>query len=126
MLAQVSFAVVHATSRLITPGEPTFFALISSSSKRNGSQILSAKRSPQLVPVRTPGGVGSRCQPVRAIVRAVTATKHGPGLSSLHRVVSYVSAIEVWAVLMRLLSHYQRARSEEFAVVPLKRAALTR
>ena len=34
--------------------------------------------------------------------------------------------MEVWALLMRLPSHYQRARSEVFAVVPLWRAALTR
>ena len=84
---------------------------------------MSATRSPQLVPVTLQGGVGSRCQPARAVVRAVTATKHEPGLSPLHRVVSYGSAMEVWDLLMRL-SHNQRARSEAFAGVPLQRAAV--
>ena len=54
--------------------------------------ILSARTSPQLVPVTTRRGVGSRCQPAHAIGRAATATKHEPGLSPLHRVVSYGSA----------------------------------
>ena len=36
--------------------------------------------------------------------RAVTATKHEPGLSPLYRVDSHGSALEVWALLMRSLS----------------------
>ena len=39
-----------------------------------------------------------------------------------HSVVSYGSATEVWALLVRLCQ-YQRARGEVFAVVPLQRAA---
>ena len=50
--------------------------------------------------------------PARAIVRAVTVTKHEPGLSPSCRVVSYGSALEVC----------QGAGWEVFAVVPLKRA----
>ena len=57
---------------------------------------MSARRSPQSVPVTTQGGVGSRCQPAQAIAGAATATKHEPGMSPLHRVVSYGSATEVW------------------------------
>ena len=83
------------------------------------------RRSPQLVPVTPRGGVGSRCQPALAIARPVTATKHEPGLSPLCRVVSYDSAVEVWAFLVRLSPH-QRARSKVFAVVPPWRAAWTR
>ena len=56
--------------------------------------------------------------------RAVTATKHESGLSSC-RVVSYGSATEVRALPARLLSHYQRGRSDPLAVVPLLRAAVT-
>ena len=58
--------------------------------------VVSARRSPQLVPVTLSGGVGPRCQPAHAVVRAVTATKHEPGLSPSYRVVSYGSAMEVW------------------------------
>ena len=57
--------------------------------------------------------------------RAVTATKHEPGLWPACRVVSNGSAMEVWVLWMRLLSHYQRARGEVFAVVPLLRAAFS-
>ena len=64
----------------------------------------------QPFPDTTIGGVGSRCQPARAIARAATAMKHEPGLSPLYRVVSYGSAREVWALPMRLLSRYLRAR----------------
>ena len=64
--------------------------------------------------------------PARAIVRAVTATKHEAGFSPFCRVVSYGSAMEVWTLPTRLPSHYQRARSQLLAVVPLLRAALTR
>ena len=101
-------------------GWPMSFALIAS------SQILPATRSPQLVPVKMQGGVGSLCLSARAVVRAVTAEKHEPGLSPLYRVVSCDSAMEAWALLMRLLSHYQRARGVTFAVVPLLRAAWIR
>ena len=76
---------------------------------KQSSQNLSAKRSPQLVPVTTPGGVGSRCLPAHAVVRAVTATKHELGLSPIYRFVSYGSAMEVLALLLRL-SHCLRAR----------------
>ena len=62
---------------------------------KQGSRNLSARSSPQLAPVILQGGVGSRCHPSRAVVRDVTATKHEPGLSPLHRVVSYGSALEV-------------------------------
>ena len=61
---------------------------------------LSARRSPQHVPVTTPGRVGSRCQPAHAIERAATATKHEPGLSPSCRVVSYGSAMDVWALIV--------------------------
>ena len=83
---------------------------------------MSARRSPQLVPVTPRGGVWSRCPPARATVRAVTSTKHEPGLSPSYRVVSYGQALEVWTFLMR---HHQCARSEGFVVVPLQRAACT-
>ena len=78
-----------------------------------------------LIPVTPQSGVGSRSPPARTVVRAVTATKHEPGLSLSYRVVSYGLALEVWAFLVRL-SHCQRARSEVFAVVPLWRAAWIR
>ena len=65
---------------------------------KQSSRSLSARRSPQLAPVTLHGGVGSRCPPARAIVRAVTATKHEPGLSPSYRVVSYGSAMEVRAL----------------------------
>ena len=107
-------------------GWPMFFALPSSFSGKQSSRNLSARRSPHLIPVTTLGGVGSRCQPAHAIARAVTATKHEPGLSPSRRVVSYGSATEVWALLMRLLSHYQRARGEVFAMVALLRVAWIR
>ena len=81
-----------------------------------------ARSSPQLAPVTPQGG----CRPARAIVRAVTATKHELGLLPLHRVVSYGSTLEVRALLMRLSSHHQRARGEALAVVPPLRAAWTR
>ena len=93
---------------------------------KRSSQSLSARRSPQLVPVSSRGGVGSRCQPAHAIARPETATKHEPGLSPLYRVVSYGSTREVWALPLRLLSRYLRARGEAFAVVPLWRAARIR
>ena len=57
-------------------------------------------------------------------MRDVTATKHEPGLSPSYRVVSYGSAMEVWAHVVRL-SHCHRARSEGFAVAVL-RATLIR
>ena len=44
-------------------------------------------------PSRLRGGIGFRCPPARAVVRALTATRLG--LSSSHRVVSYGSAMEV-------------------------------
>ena len=53
--------------------------------------------------------VVSRCPPARAIVRAVTVTKHELGLSPFFRVVSYGSAAESRALPVRLLSHHQRA-----------------
>ena len=52
-------------------------------------------------------------------MRAVTATKHEPRLPPSYRVVSYGSALEVWALL-------QRARSEGLVVVPPQRAAWIR
>ena len=125
MLSQLSFAVVRDASRQIRAGGPRSLHRIPLSPKKQSSQKLSARRSPQLV-LATLQGVGSRCQPAHAVVRAATATKHEPGLSPSNRVVSYGSAMEVWALLMRLLSRYQRARSEVFAVVPLWRPALTR
>ena len=63
--------------------------------RKRSSRNLSARRSPQLVPSTTLGGVGSRRQPAHAIARAATATKHEPGLSPSCRVVSYGSALEV-------------------------------
>ena len=73
-----------------------FVALISS--------ILGEKRFTKFVSeeiatagaVTNEGGIGSRCPPARAIVRAVTATKHEPGLSPLYRAVWYGSAMEAW------------------------------
>ena len=73
---------------------------------------LSARRSPQLVPVTMQGGVGSRCLPARAVMRAITATKHEPGLSPSYSGASYGSAMEAWVRLMGLLlSHFQRERN---------------
>ena len=97
-----------------------FFAKMSSFfPEKQSSRNLSARRSPQLVPATPLGGVGSRCPIARAIVRAVTATKHEPRLPPSYRVVSYGSALEVWALL-------QRARSEGMSVVPPQRAAWIR
>ena len=110
ILAQLVLTTVH--------GGPFFPFFREKQSSRN----LSKKRSPQLVPVTPRGGVGSRCPPAHAIVRAVTTTKHEPGLSLSCRDVSCGSAMEVWALLVRL-SHCQRARSKIFTVVPLWRAA---
>ena len=64
------------------------FALLSFFPRRQSSRNLSAKRSLPLIPVTTLSGVGSRCQPAHATVRAATATKHELGLSHLNRVVS--------------------------------------
>ena len=69
---------------------------------RDGHRRNRRGHNPRLVPVTLRGGVGSRCPPARAIVRAVTATKHEPGLSPSHCVVSYGSALEVWALLVGL------------------------
>ena len=99
-------------------GWPLFFALMSFFLTKQSLRNLSARRWSQLVPVTPAGGVGSRCPLARAIVRAVTATKHERGSLPSFRVVSYSSAPEVWVFLMRF-SHCQRARSEGFAVVPL-------
>ena len=93
MLAQVSFSVAHAASRQFKSGWSMVSALISCFFflARRSFQKLSAMSSPQPAPVT--GGVGSRCLPARAIVRAVTATKHEPGLSPLYRVVSHGSVV---------------------------------
>ena len=64
-------------------------------------------------------------QPGHVIVRAATDAKHESGLSTSCLVVSYGSAMEVWALLMRL-SHYLRTRGEVSAVVPRWRAAWAR
>ena len=117
MLVQLVLAIVHGSSRDITVGGPVL-----SFSGKQISQNLSGRRPPQLIPATLQGGVGSRCQPPRAVVRAVNATKHKPGLSPSYRVVSYGSAVEVWALLTRPLSHYMRARGATFAVVPHWRA----
>ena len=93
--------------------------------RKQSSRNLSARRSPQLVPVTTPGGVGSRCQPKPSCALPAASTQHEWGLSSLNRVVSCGSAMEVWALQMRL-SHYLRARGAVSAVVPRWRAAWTR
>ena len=101
MLAQLVLAIVHGSFPRHQSGWPVFFALLSSFSQRKRVHAnLSARRSPQLVPVTLQGGVGSRCQPARAVVRAVTATKHEPGLSPSCRVVSCGSAMEVWVLLV--------------------------
>ena len=71
---------------------------------------LCIERSPPLVPVTTLGGVGSRCQQAHAIARAATATKHERGLSPLCCVVSYGSAMEVWALLMRSSQYLRGCR----------------
>ena len=114
--AQLVLATVFDSSCDIKVGGPC-----SLHPERQSPRNLSARRSPQLVPFTPPGGVGSRCPPAHAVVRAATATKHEPGLSPSYRVVSYGSAMEVWALLVRL-SNCQRPRSELFAVVPLWRA----
>ena len=120
MMTQLVLAAVLDSSQDIKVGGPCpLFP------GKQSSRNLSARRSPQLVPVSARGGVGSRCPPARAVVRAATATKHELGLSPFDRVVSHCSAVDVWALLVRL-SHCQRARSEVFAVVPLWRAAWTR
>ena len=117
MLAQLVITTGHGSSRGIKVGDPClFFCTDVLFREKQSSRNLSARRSPQLVLLAPRGGVGSRCPPARAIVRAVTATKHEPGLSPSYRVVSYGSALEVWALLMRL-SGCQGARSEGFAVV---------
>ena len=45
--------------------------------------LFPGKQSSRKLSVTTLGGVGSRCQPAHAIVRAATATKHELGLSTL-------------------------------------------
>ena len=122
----LSFAAVHAASRQNRVGGLVLCIDFLFFQGNRGHKICQREDRNSSCPVTLQGGVGSRCRPARAIVRAVTATKHEPGLSPLNRVVSYGSVMEVWALSMRLLSHYQRARSEVFAVVPLWRAALTR
>ena len=47
----------------------------------------------------------------RRIPMPVSPRRHEPGLSPLYRVVSYGSAMKVWALLM-ILSHHLRARGE--------------
>ena len=99
-------------------GWPMFFALMSSFFQRDRvHEICRRGDRHSSFPSRL-GSVRSRCPPVHAIVRAVTATKHEPGLSPSYRVVSNGSALEVWSAPVRL-SHCQRARSEGSAVVPL-------
>ena len=73
-----------------------------SDSRRELTWSLTPPPSRNFVPLTLQSGVGSRCPPVRAVVRAVTATKHEPGLSPVNRVVLYSSALEAWAVLVRL------------------------
>ena len=109
---------------------PCTAAMSSFSRETKFTHNLSARRSPQLVPVNRPqDGVGSRCPPARAVVRAANATKHEPGLSPSYRVVSYGSALEAWALPMRLLLHLitsVHSAKYLFAVVPLWRAAWIR
>ena len=92
MLAQLVLAIVHGISRDIKVGGPCFCITVLFFLEKESSRNLSARRSPH--------GVGSRCQPARALVRAVTATKHEPGLSPSCRVVSCGSAMEVWVLLV--------------------------
>ena len=101
MLAQLSFAIVHDASHQFRAGGHLFALTSSFSRETEFTKFVSAK-IPQSVPVTLQGGVGSRCRPTRAIVRAMTATKHEPGLSPSYRVVSYGPALEVWVLLVRL------------------------
>ena len=98
--------------------EAYFLCIIVLSFQRNRVQQICQRRVRHSLRVAPSGGVGSRCRRARAIVHAVTPTKHESGLSPLHRVVSYGSALGDRALLMSLLSHHQRARGEAFAVVP--------
>ena len=86
--------------------DPRFFQ------KTEFSKFASEEIATQPVPVTTQGGVGSRCQPARATLRAAIATKHEPGQSPSKIVVSYGSTMH--------------ARGEVSAVVPLLRAAWIR
>ena len=70
---------------------------------------MSARRSRQPVPVTPQSGVGSRCIAARALVRAVTATKHELGLSPSYRVVSYSPAMEAWAIPIETPGEDQKA-----------------
>ena len=62
------------------------FALMPSFSRETEFTKFVSEGSPQLVPIPLQSGVGSRWQIARAVVRAVTATKHEPGLSPSCRV----------------------------------------
>ena len=118
MLSRLSSAILHAAFHYFRVGSLFSLDHCPLLPAKQGSTNLLATSSPQLAPVTPSCGVGSRCRPARVIVRAVTATKHEPGLSPLHRVVSYGSALGDRALLMRLLSYHQSARGEAFAVVP--------
>ena len=89
-------------------GWPTFLHYCPLFSRETEFTNFVSEEIAQIVPVTTRGGVGSQCLPARAIVRAVTATKHDLGFSPSYRVVSNGSAMEVWAFMVRL-SHHQRA-----------------
>ena len=110
-------ATVLDSSRDIKVRWPKFIASFSSFSReRQSSRNLSARRSPQLVPVTHPG----RCRiPMpadprrRALMQQPRSTNRDKS-SSFFAAVSNGSTMEVRALIMRL-SHCQRVRSDVVA-----------
>ena len=92
VVAQLGFVTVNAVFLRVEVSGLCSFRSLPRFPENQISQKSLAKRSPELVPVTVQGGVGSRCLPARAVVRAVTATKHELGLPPSSRVVSCGSA----------------------------------
>ena len=94
---------------------PPNWALIPPFPGKQSSRNLSARRSPQLFPVTTQGGVGSRCRP-----SAPSCVLQPPRSTSRERrphiVLSRTAQQRRFGLPERLLSHCQSARSELFAV----------
>ena len=88
-------------------GSPVFLALVSSFSRETDfTKFVGEEIATRLEAASDPDAR----QPAPSCALQLTATKHEPGLSPSSRVVSYGSAVEAWALLMRRLSYYLRTR----------------